>query len=295
MNFTGKQNARGGTQKMSRLRPRFTYANVTATLAMVFAMTGGAYAASKFLITSTKQIKPSVLAQLKGKPGAAGAVGTQGPAGPQGPTGQAGGAGPAGNAGANGESVTIAAASGTECTTGGGAKLSNGTGTATVCNGAKGAKGEQGVPGAIHPGETLPSGASETGAWSVGPITETATGSPADQATLASFAIPLDKALEAADVHYINPLEEEVLGVAFAPTHGPKSAQCPGTAAAPSALPGNLCVYAASELGLSGASGSIANPVTGASGAGTTGVIAVFKIESTGNTRGTWAVTAPES
>jgi hypothetical protein len=59
----------------TRLRPRFTYANVTVTLALVFAMTGGAYAASKFIITSTKQIKPSVLSQLKGKAGPAGAGG----------------------------------------------------------------------------------------------------------------------------------------------------------------------------------------------------------------------------
>jgi hypothetical protein len=62
----------------TRLRPRFTYANVTVTLALVFAMTGGAYAASKFIITSTKQIKPSVLSQLKGKAGPAGAGGGAG-------------------------------------------------------------------------------------------------------------------------------------------------------------------------------------------------------------------------
>ncbi len=54
------------------IRSRMTYANVIATLAMVFAMTGGAYAAKKYLITSTKQIKPSVLSQLKGKAGSAG-------------------------------------------------------------------------------------------------------------------------------------------------------------------------------------------------------------------------------
>ena len=33
---------------------RMTYANVALTLALVFAMTGGAYAAKKYLITSTK-------------------------------------------------------------------------------------------------------------------------------------------------------------------------------------------------------------------------------------------------
>ena len=38
-----------------------------ATLALIFAMSGGAYAASHYLITSTKQIKPSVLGHLKGK------------------------------------------------------------------------------------------------------------------------------------------------------------------------------------------------------------------------------------
>ncbi|MGH2879601.1 MAG: hypothetical protein ACRDK4_08360, partial [Solirubrobacteraceae bacterium] len=51
------------------------------TLALVFAMTGGAYAAKKYLITNTKQISPKVLKQLKG---------AKGPAGPAGPEGKAG-------------------------------------------------------------------------------------------------------------------------------------------------------------------------------------------------------------
>ena len=61
MSFTTQDKARGGTKTMfSRLRKRFTYANVAMTLALVFAMSGGAYAAFTSLITSTKQISPSV-------------------------------------------------------------------------------------------------------------------------------------------------------------------------------------------------------------------------------------------
>src|ERR1700752_388349 len=92
----------GGIWMFSVLRRRMSYANVVATLALVFAMTGGAYAASKFLITSTKQIKPSVLAQLKGKNGKDGAPGAQGPGGPQGPAGPAGPSGKDGTPGAEG-------------------------------------------------------------------------------------------------------------------------------------------------------------------------------------------------
>jgi hypothetical protein len=77
---------------------RFTYANVVATLALVFAMSGGALAASKYLITSTKQISPKVVTALKGKAGAKGPAGSAGPAGPQGPAGTPGTPGAAGSA-----------------------------------------------------------------------------------------------------------------------------------------------------------------------------------------------------
>ena len=62
-------------------------------------MSGGALAAThtKFVIISTKQIKPSVLKRLQGK------VGTNGSPGPTGPQGPAGTAGAAGKAGTNGE------------------------------------------------------------------------------------------------------------------------------------------------------------------------------------------------
>ena len=87
---------------LSVIRRRVTFTNVAMTLALVFAMSGGAFAAGKFLITSTKQIKPSVLASLKGKAGAAGPAGATGAAGPAGPVGAVGATGPQGPAGAAG-------------------------------------------------------------------------------------------------------------------------------------------------------------------------------------------------
>lgn len=73
------------------MRQRLTYANVVATLALVISMSGGAIAASHYLITSTSQIKPSVLRAIKGRSGPAGPAGPSGAAstvaGPQGPPG----------------------------------------------------------------------------------------------------------------------------------------------------------------------------------------------------------------
>jgi hypothetical protein len=80
------------------MRRHLNYANVTATLALVFAMSGGALAAHHYLIVSTKQIKPSVLKSLKGNTGKTGPGGPAGPAGPGGSAGPAGPAGPAGSA-----------------------------------------------------------------------------------------------------------------------------------------------------------------------------------------------------
>jgi hypothetical protein len=49
---------------MNRIRRNLSYANVTATLALVFAMSGGALAAKHYLLSSTKQISPKVLNSL---------------------------------------------------------------------------------------------------------------------------------------------------------------------------------------------------------------------------------------
>lgn len=94
------------------MRRRLSYANVTATLALVFAMSGGAMAANHYLINSTKQINPKVLKKLTGKAGAAGAagatgsagaIGKEGPQGKEGSKGEKGEPGKEGSPGKNGE------------------------------------------------------------------------------------------------------------------------------------------------------------------------------------------------
>src|SRR5579862_4067412 len=128
-----------------RRRIRVTPATVIAGLALVFAMSGGAYAAKKYLITSTKQISPSVLKALQGKAGAAGAQGAAGPAGPVGPAGPAGKDGANGTNGANGKDGVA------------------GKDGATGKTGTTGPAGKEGSPWTA--GGTLPSEATETGTF----------------------------------------------------------------------------------------------------------------------------------
>lgn len=91
--------AQGDTPLPGLLRRHLSYANVAATLALLFSMSGGALAAQHYLISSTEQISPKVLRRLKGNAGRSGAPGpagkegspgTQGKEGPQGPPGAAG-------------------------------------------------------------------------------------------------------------------------------------------------------------------------------------------------------------
>jgi hypothetical protein len=78
---------------MHTFRRHLTYANVTATLALVFAMSGGALAANHYLIHSTKQISPKVLKALRGKAGPKGSTGATGPTGATGAGGKEGAVG----------------------------------------------------------------------------------------------------------------------------------------------------------------------------------------------------------
>jgi hypothetical protein len=71
-----------------------------AIAALFFSFAGTGLAASHYLITSTKQIKPSVLAALRGASGRAGATGATGAPGTGGAPGATGLMGPSGDPGA---------------------------------------------------------------------------------------------------------------------------------------------------------------------------------------------------
>ncbi len=107
---------------------------VVAVLALFFALGGSAIAARHYLITSTSQIKPSVLKALRGAAGSTGAAGQTGPAGPNGSAGPAGPQGPAGPT--NLSSLTIVAGESNSVP-----KESVGTSVATCPNGSHAVSG----------------------------------------------------------------------------------------------------------------------------------------------------------
>lgn len=75
------------------MRKRFSPSVVVSCLALFFSLTGAGFAASRYIITSTSQIKPSVRVALTGHQGPrgfSGLAGAQGTQGIQGPAGQDG-------------------------------------------------------------------------------------------------------------------------------------------------------------------------------------------------------------
>lgn len=249
---------------LSAIRKRLSYANFAVTAALVFAMAGGAFAASggahkghgakhkggKYVITTAKQIKPSVLKQLKGAAGPAGPAGEKGATGAAGATGPAGAAGKNGTNGANGapgtngengKSVVASAAAAGECQYGGTKLEVEGSGKPEhVCNGQSGFTA------------TLPETQTETGVWGTGGETTT---SPV--LTPIAYNIPL----AAAPAHeYVSTRKvvakewhanagelceaetgSELEGCEKA--YEQNRTACPGTAEEPQAVPGTLCVY----------------------------------------------------
>jgi hypothetical protein len=225
---------------MKRIANKLTYANIMATIAVFLALGGGAaYAASHYLITKSSQIKPSVLASLKGKPGAAGPAGANGGAGPAGPQGPAGpaGTGTPGAAGANGTSVTATEFAGKkEKCEAGGSEFTAASGKTFACNGKAGLKGETGSP--WPGGGILPEGATETGVIAYPLPEEEPTGI---RLLPISFPIQLKADLPETNWELVKVNKEHV---GFTTSGGTK---CAGTAAAPTAPSGFLCVYLAKE------------------------------------------------
>ncbi len=264
----------------STLRTRFGIPGVISVMALVFAMFGGAYAASN----SSNGGKATASAKAKkgprGPKGATGPAGPAGPAGPQGPkgdTGSAGSNGSNGSDGSDGQSVTAAAepAFG-ECGEQEGVKLTSASGANYVCNGAPGEPWSA--------GGTLPEGSTETGVW--------------------AYAGPTGTEIEGVKTVQYNPFLGVFVPLSFtiplaAPLDGTHSIyvasegsdpNCPGTAAEPAANSGYLCVYETTRAALG--TPSILAPAFG-SVTGVSGALIKFIPDGTGTpfAFGTWAVT----
>jgi hypothetical protein len=269
------------------LRKHLSYSNVAATMALVFALTGGAFAAtgvtsggsspskataSVTVAHAAKAKKKAAPKSARGPAGPAGKNGTNGTDGTPGATGPAGPAGPTGAAGA-----------GTQGEKGiQGEKGANGT------NGTNGTNGETGFT------ETLPTGKTETG--EIGFEHENPAEGEKEFYTV-SFPIPLAATVEP---HFIGTNKE----LAGEENESPaiKEGKCKGDPQKPGASAGNFCVFA-SVLGAATFKGfqddgTLAEKATGLTG---DGLFFKGKVEESSqfpgvfnpaSLRATWAVTA---
>jgi len=263
---------------------------IVAVIAMIVALSGGAFAASGGLTGKQKKevkaISKSEATKLQG-------TGPAGPQGPQGPSGPKGDSGVAGSNGSNGVGVTSTESAGpldvSHCTglgaTGqGGSKFVSANATTYACNGKQGEEGLEGPEGPEGPegapwpaGGTLPPGEMETGSWAFA-------ATPADTAGVRiplSFAIPLDGPLEG-HVHY--------------QFDGDFFTSCEGGAEFPNPKAGELCVYVSTaespeEITFEGIFSSSFAEV----GASPQGAVLKFSAPTVNTSGGgTFAVRAPE-
>ena len=283
-----------------RKRVKLTPSGVIAVMALVFATTGGAFAmnggggGSSPSKVSASLTRAGTTSATAAKSKAKAKAPARGPAGPQGKTGPAGPAGPAGAAGEKGASG------------GQGPQGSQGPQGPEGKEGKAGTNGTNGKEGSPWTaGGTLPPEKTETGTWSWESTVATL---PLKLAI--SFPIPLSAALAETQVHYIDAAGQEITfpeptnGLVFT---GPtlvekKSTECLGSAEKPTAEPGNLCLYGASESGKDLYSYAFHDPeqitvvnTVGTEEAGTTGTILWFHAAEKEEAQGTWAVTAPEA
>lgn len=239
------------------LRDRFGAPGIIALLALVLAMSGGAYAASGALTGKQKKEVKKIAQQYAGKNGQNGAPGANGQAGAKGDSGAQGAKGDPGASGAPGQGVTSKAlAIGNAKCPNGGTEFTSGTGSSVACNGEEGSEGPAGAEGSPWTtGGVLPPEKAETGTWIAGQLPTVldeggeALETSAVLAAPISFTIPLK---EAGEVTEPNPGEEIVNEFPVSYVHpgetGPADKCESGTSEEPKAAPGNLCVYATSEF-----------------------------------------------
>jgi hypothetical protein len=263
-----------------------------ALLALLFALTGGAFAATGgsgsgpahvTLTAGAAKAKPKAKAGPRGPAGPKGATGAAGTTGPAGPTGPAGATGPAGPAGAG--------TPGTPGTPG-----ANGTNGANGTEGKEGARGLKGVEGEPWtPNSTLPSGATETGVWSFGPL---APGTRFIFPAVASFTVQLaaplsDSGCESKTTCQAHLIDDSAGGKEVGGAEEEHPVNCTGTVEKPTAKPGNLCVYI-QEVNHATPAGVFMQSPSKEQGAQVTGAFGGFETASEGEAEGfgSWAVTA---
>jgi hypothetical protein len=266
------------------IRRHLTYANVAATLALVFSLSGAAAAATHYLINSTKQINPKVLKSLAAKQGPRGPEGVQGPLGPQGllglgggPTGRTGAIGPTGVQGLTGTPGGIGE-EGSKGATGASGPTGPGAG-ATGATGSTGASGEHGSTGATGERGATGPGAGATGATGATGVT----GPPGTGGGTGGSGVACPEGVPSASCTLPSKAQETGVWSAtlLSPTKGPQTqtagvvsypvrlkkgavilekyvnekeietpkAPCLGSVNEPKAEPGNLCVYRGGNFG----------------------------------------------
>jgi|SRR5690348_13060017 len=243
---------------LSRIQSKLGTAGlVVAVVALVAALTGAAFAAGGLTVKEKRQVT-AIAKRFAGKRGPAG------PAGPAGPTGPKGDQGPKGDTGLKGD---------------------------TGARGPEGLAGEPGEDGACSKEEpkcVLPSGATETGMWSVSPGPVGAAYVPL------SFNIELSQA--PVGIHFVNENgKERVFNSTTFEFEEIASAHCHGNAAEPKADGGHVCVYVEKESKSAGeptvnfeseVQDQVRLRVSGA-------LFAAAREASNAYAFGSWAVTAP--
>lgn len=306
--------------RITALREKLGPAGFTmAIIALVFALAGGAFAASGGLTGRQKKEVKAIAKSFQGT----GPQGPAGPAGTNGTNGKDGAPGAKGENGTNGTSVTGVPASGSECSGNGGVKYTSASGTNLVCNGEEGTPGNNGISpagtefsgsqgtctagqGGVKfeganttyacngspwtAGGTLPTGATETGAWG---LTTTVAASPKlfppifeehVQTVPISFPVPLSATPAESHMIYVPVGDTTTNHCSATAPNGPG-----GTAANPKADSGYLCVYAKELLqGSPAPNTSLGNGFSGVAPSGATLLMTI-----TGDTFaiGSWAVT----